>query len=38
MNCCRMFTELILYRQLTLHTKQCVGGPLGSWGPRLKPT
>jgi len=33
-----MFIELIIYRQLTLWGPQVAGGPLGSWGPRLKPT
>jgi len=31
----RMFLELIIYRQLT---RQFAGGPVGSWGARLKPT
>jgi len=26
------------HRQLTLCLPQFAGGPLGSWGPRLKPT
>jgi len=28
---------MIIYRQLTLCAPQFAGGPLGSWGPRLKP-
>jgi len=33
-----MFIKIIIYRQFNLYVPQFGGGPLGSWGPRLKPT
>jgi len=37
-NCWQIFIELIVYRQLTPCVSRLAGDPLGSRGPRLKPT